>query len=54
MWNDRPDRPTRYETPDANGLPDKQTRRVKEKTIFSKIRADHARVSWRNTVRMVK
>lgn len=54
MWNDRPDRHTRYETPDANGSPDRQGRRIDECNDFSKIRADRGRVSWRFAVRMVK
>ena len=54
MWNDRPDRHTRYEYRDANGSPDRQSRRVDESYDFSKIRSDCGRVSWRIAVRMVK
>lgn len=54
MWNDPPDRHTRYEAPDANGLPDRQTLQVNECKVFSKIHAGYAHVSWRNTFHMVK
>jgi hypothetical protein len=54
MWNDRPDRHTRYETREANGSPDRQSRRVDEGYDFSKFRAGRGRVSWRFAVRMVK